>query len=94
MKRQLLVGLFGADDQIEISMGSDEQKTFVQLIEGKNHLAHGIGSALSCLNKLGIYPSEIGLDLLILAALVHAADTRISREQQSQDSWTREIRLV
>lgn len=94
MKRQLLAGQFGTDDQIEIPMGSDEQRTFVQLIEGKNHLAHGIGSALSNLNKLGIYPSEMGLDLLVFAALVHAADTRISREQQSQDSWTREIRLV
>lgn len=41
-----------------------------------------------------MFPSEIGIDLLVLAAHVHAADTRISRAEQSQDSWTREMRLV
>ncbi|MCA7990635.1 Qat anti-phage system QueC-like protein QatC [Burkholderia cepacia] len=49
---------------------------------------------LTSLKKLGVYPSEIGIDLLVVAAHVHAADTRISRAEQSQDSWTREIRLV
>ena len=33
-------------------------------------------------------------DLLVLAALVHAADTRISRTTESQDTWTREICLL
>ena len=55
---------------------------------------HGIGGALTSLKKIGVFPSEIGIDLLVLAAHVHAADTRISRAEQSQDSWTREIRLV
>ena len=94
MKRQLLAGRFGADDQLDIPMGRDEQRTFLQLVAGEKSLDHGIGGALSSLKKLGVYPSEIGLDLLVLAAHVHAADTRISRVQQSQDSWTREIRLV
>jgi hypothetical protein len=31
---------------------------------------------------------------MVLATLVHAADTRISRAAESQDTWTREIRLV
>ena len=69
-------------------------RTFLQLVAGEKSLNHGIGGALSSLKKIGVYPTEIGLDLLILAAHVHAADTRISRVQQSQDSWTREIRLV
>jgi hypothetical protein len=94
MKRQLLAGRFGADDKLDIPMGSDEQRTYLQLVAGEKSLDHGIGSAILNLKKLGIYPTEIGLDLLILAAHIHAADTRISREQQSQDSWTREIRLV
>lgn len=94
MKRQLLAGRFGADDQLEIPMGRDEQRTYLQLVAGEKSLDHGIGGALSSLKKLGVYPTEIGLDLLVLAAHVHAADTRISRVQQSQDSWTREIRLV
>ncbi|MGO2009779.1 Qat anti-phage system QueC-like protein QatC [Vreelandella alkaliphila] len=94
MKRQLLAGRFGEDDKLDVPVGRDEQRTYLQFVAGEKSLDHGIGSALSSLTKLGIYPTEIGLDLLVLAAHVHAADTRISREQQSQDSWTREIRLV
>ncbi|WP_338352882.1 Qat anti-phage system QueC-like protein QatC [Thalassolituus oleivorans] len=94
MKRQLLAGRFGADDQLDIPMGRDEQRTYLQLVAGDKSLDHGIGGALSSLKKLGVRPTEIGLDLLVLAAHVHAADTRISRVQQSQDSWTREVRIV
>ncbi|MHB1690442.1 MAG: Qat anti-phage system QueC-like protein QatC [Thiomonas sp.] len=94
MKRQLLAGRFGPDDQLEIPNAADEQVTHLQLVAGEKSLDHGIGGALTSLKTLGVFPSEIGLDLLVLAAHVHAADTRISRTEQSQDSWTREIRLV
>lgn len=94
MKRQLLAGRFGPDDQIEIQNADDEQVTHLQLVAGEKSLDHGIGGALTSLKALGVFPSEIGLDLLVLAAHVHAADTRISRTEQSQDSWTREIRLM
>jgi hypothetical protein len=94
MKRQLLAGRFGPDDQVDIPMAADEQRTLLQMVAGEKSLDHGIGSALTSLKKLGIFPSEIGIDLLVVAAHVHAADTRISRAEQSQDSWTREIRLV
>ncbi len=94
MKRQFLVGRFGPDDVIEIPSAADEQVTQLQLVAGEKSLDHGIGGALTSLKGLDVFPSEIGLDLLIVAALVHAADTRISRAEQSQDSWTREIRLV
>jgi hypothetical protein len=94
MKRHLLVGRFGPDDQADIPYADDEQVTQLQLVAGETSLDHGIGGALVSLKGLGVFPSEIGLDLLIVAAHVHAADTRISRAEQSQDSWTREIRLV
>jgi hypothetical protein len=94
MKRQLLAGRFGPDDQLDIPVGRDEQRTYLQLVAGEKSLDHGIAGALISLKNLGITPSEIGVDLLVLAAHVHAADTRISRAEQSQDSWTREIRLV
>lgn len=94
MNRHLFVGRYGPDDQISIPGASDEQVTYLQLVAGEKSLDHGIGGALTSLNALGVRPSEIGLDLLVLAAHVHAADTRISRAEQSQDSWTREIRLV
>jgi hypothetical protein len=94
MKRQLLAGHFGPDDGFDVTTDTDEQRTYLQLVAGEKSLNHGIGGALTSLEKFGVFPSEIGIDLLILAAHVHAADTRISRTEQSQDSWTREIRLV
>ncbi|MDA8446503.1 Qat anti-phage system QueC-like protein QatC [Paracidovorax valerianellae] len=94
MKRQLLAGRFGPDDHTQIPTAADEQLTLLQLVAGEQSLDHGIGGALTSLKKLGVFPSEIGIDLLVVAAHVHAADTRISRAEQSQDSWTREIRLV
>jgi hypothetical protein len=57
-------------------------------------LDHGIGGALTDLKAKSVYPSEIGLDLLVTAAHVYAADTRISRATESDDAWTREIRVV
>lgn len=94
MKRQLLAGLFGTDDRTSIPTAADEQLTRLELVAGEKMLDHGIGGALTSLKALGVFPSEIGIDLLVVAAHVHAADTRISRAEQSQDSWTREIRLV
>jgi hypothetical protein len=94
MNRQLIVGRLGTDDHIAAPNATDEQVTQLQLVAGDRTLDYGIGAALSSLKSLGVFPSEVGLDLLILAAHVHAADTRISRSEQSQDSWTREIRLV
>ncbi|MGE4339803.1 MAG: Qat anti-phage system QueC-like protein QatC, partial [Pigmentiphaga sp.] len=94
MKRQLLAGRFGPDDCVDVAAGADEQRTYLQLVVGEKSLDHGIGGALTDLKKFGVFPSEIGIDLMVFAAHVHAADTRISRAEQSQDSWTREIRLV
>jgi 7-cyano-7-deazaguanine synthase in queuosine biosynthesis len=65
----------------------------VDLMAGKRSLAHGIGRAMADAARLGMAPSEVALDLLILAALVYAADTRIPRAAFAQDSWSREIRL-
>lgn len=94
MNRQLIIGRYGPDDQIVVPKSSDEQATDVDLVASNQYLNHGIGGSLTALKVLNIFPSEIGVDLLVVAALVYAADTRISRTEQSQDSWTREIRLV
>ncbi len=60
MKRQLLAGRFGPDDQIEIPNADDEQVTHLQLVAGEKSLDHGIGGALASLKALGVFPSEIG----------------------------------
>lgn len=94
MRRHLLVGSFGPSDTSIAPPASNETITQLPLIIGQKSLNFGIHRALSDLRRLHIYPSEIGVDLLILAAHAYAADTRISRFTESQDTWTREFRLV
>ena len=64
MKRQLLAGRFGPDDHVDVPVGVDEQRTYLQLVAGEKSLDHGIGGALTSLKKIGVFPSEIGVDLL------------------------------
>jgi hypothetical protein len=85
MRRHLLIGTLGRQDNAPIPSAPDEIVTRFPL---------DIQTALQDLKRLHIYPSEIGVDLINLAAHVHAADTRISRFTESQDTWTREFRLV
>src|ERR1700722_10018348 len=94
MRRHLLVGRFGPGDRAAIPAADDEVVTRLDLVVSERQLGHGIGRALADLKALDLFPSEIGLDLAVLAAHVHAADTRISRNTESQDAWTRELRLV
>lgn len=94
MRRHVIVGRFGAGDKIKIPKAADEVVSSIDLLVSEKQLGYGIGAASNDLSKLHVFPTEIGLDLLVLAAHVYAADTRISRITESQDSWTREIRLV
>lgn len=93
MNRHLLIGRFGPDDRTRVPKARDEVASTLQLVAGKR-LDHGIGQALNDLRTLALSPTEIGADILVIAAHVHAADTRLSRASESQDAWTREIRLV
>ena len=94
MRRHVIIGRYGPGDRGRLPLGEGEVETRLDLVAGERALDHGIGRALVDLKRLGVHPSEIGLDVLVLAAHVHAADTRISRASESQDGWTREIRLV
>lgn len=94
MRRHVIIGRFGTADRVSIPSADAEIATRLEFVASNRRLEHGIGRALDDLAGLGVFPSEIGLDLLVLAAHVQAADTRISRATESQDTWTREIRLV
>lgn len=94
MNRHLLVGRFGAADDVPVAAGTGEVVTELQFVAAKKRFVYGIGDALDDLKGLSIFPTEVAVDLIILAGLLHAADTRISRATESQDCWTREIRLV
>jgi hypothetical protein len=94
MRRHVIIGRFGSSDRAPVPTADGEVDTRLEFVAAKRRLGHGIGDALDDLARLGVFPSEIALDLLVLAAHVQAADTRISRSTESQDTWTREIRLV
>lgn len=94
MRRHVIIGRYGHDDRRRFPLGEGEVETRLDLVVGEQSFGHGIGRVLDDLTRFGVYPSEIAVDVLILAAHVHAADTRISRSSESQDGWTREIRLI
>jgi hypothetical protein len=94
MKRHVIIGRFGVGDRVTVPTSNQETETRLEFVEANRRLEHGISDALNYLVRRGVFPSEIGADLLVLAVHVHAADTRISRSTESQDNWTREIRLV
>src|SRR5690242_3692435 len=94
MTRHAIVGRFGPLDQSQVATDEDEVVTQLDFLTGQRRLGYGVGQALEDLVTMGVFPTEIGLDAALLATLVHAADTRISRATESQDSWTREVHLA
>jgi hypothetical protein len=95
MTRHLIQGHFGAADRANVATAAvDEKSTRFDLVAHDKVLDFGIGAALADLKVKKLFPSEIALDLMVTAAQVHAADTRICRATESEDAWTREIRIV
>ena len=94
MRRHSIIARLGPSDTTHVTLhmtGSVE--TEIRFIDGHRRMAFGLGQMTDQLSTRGILPSETAIDLAILAACVTAADTRISRTTDSQDSWTREIDL-
>ena len=94
MRRFSLIGRLGPDDKRKIKLVQSDSDVFeIDLLDGDLRMGFGIGHALDQLASLGLQPSEKGIDLVVLAALVNAGDTRVSRKLNAQDGWTREIDL-
>ena len=94
MRRFSLIGRLGPDDKSKIKLVQADSDVFeIDFLDGDLRMGFGIGHALDQLASLGLQPSEKGIDLVVLAALVNAGDTRVSRKLNAQDGWTREIDL-
>jgi 7-cyano-7-deazaguanine synthase in queuosine biosynthesis len=65
----------------------------IDLFANLNALSFHIPAFLQTLFKANLTPSEDALDLLLVGAAVFGADTHISRDESSQNAWTREITL-
>ncbi|WP_199678873.1 hypothetical protein [Salinisphaera sp. LB1] len=94
MRRFSLIGRLGPDDTSSVETVQPDADVFeIDFLDGDRRMGFGIGHALDQLASLGLQPSEKGIDLVVLAALVNAGDTRVSRKLNAQDGWTREIDL-
>ncbi len=94
MNKHVIIGVFGSSDSPQIEIKPDENAIQFPLISGNSILNHGITGVLDDLVSMNVYPTEVALDLLVVAVHVYATDTRISRKNESQDSWTRELKLI
>ena len=94
MSHHSLICRLGAQDTAAVAgVAAGSRVTEISFVDGYHRLGFGVGQALTELRKIGLRPSETAIDLLLLAAMVTAADTRISRASEAQDRWSREIDL-
>ena len=94
MRRHSIIARLNPADTQEVALKDpNSQVSTIRFIEAERRLGFGLGQMIDQLSNRGMYPSESAIDLTILAATITAADTRISRRTESQDSWTREIDL-
>lgn len=94
MRRHSIIVRLDSIDKTKVFIANKSSHvSTLQFINAGKWLNYGIGQILDQLMQRGMYPSETAIDLAILAATVTAADTRISRQEDAQDSWSREIDL-
>lgn len=94
MRRHSIIARLGTSDTAKVAIADqDSHASTLQFVNGENRLDHGLGQMLDQMVQRGLLPSETSVDLALLAAAVTAADTKISRQEDAQDSWTREIDL-
>lgn len=58
----------------------------VQLIPNQHSLGHCLGTTIDQLSDLGLAPSEIGVDFLLLGSAILTADKHASRAHYAEDS--------
>jgi 7-cyano-7-deazaguanine synthase in queuosine biosynthesis len=94
VRRHSIIARLGPGDTSPVNtVQADSLRTEIRFVDGYRRIGFGVGQMIDQLTARGIVPSEAAADLGILAATITAADTRISRAADAQDSWTREIDL-
>ena len=94
MRRFSLIGHLGPDEKASVKpIQSDSAAFEIDFLDGERRMRFGIGQMFDQVASLGLRPREGAIDLVLLAALVNAGDTRVSRSINTQDGWTREIDL-
>lgn len=94
MTRYVLAGKFGRTEPLPAQTEDDARLASFDLLNGERTLRFGLSRTIASLARMNVFATEVGVDLLLLAAHVHAADTRLNRRQTAQDGWTREIGIL
>lgn len=92
MKRYKLIGSY-TSEEASARKYENYNEINIPLLHDGEFTCFGMDHVLWTLHDKDIYPTEKAYDLMALALLVYIADTRISRRNHGQDSWTREIYL-
>ena len=90
MKKFKLIGNYSSTS-IEYTTHVYYNEVLIPLCKDGKFSKFGMDHVQNILKEINIFPTEDAYDLIALALLVYIADTRISRETHSQDSWSREI---
>ena len=94
MRRFSLIGHLGPEEKASIKPIQTDSIAFeIDFLDAERRMRFGIGQMLDQVASLGLRSTERAIDLVLLAALVNAGDTRVSRSTNAQDGWTREIDL-
>jgi len=94
MGKLALVALVGqADTGIQLDNNNYEKVASLSFFKHTNVKDVSLHKFLFAIKQLKLEPSELAMDLLIIACTVYAADTRINRKTYAEDSWTRLIDL-
>jgi hypothetical protein len=91
MERHALIFRLGVPDNTTVATDPSAHVTEVPFGEASGRIGHNIESTIESILNQGLTVTETGVDLLLLAAAVYAADKRLERTAISQDGWTREI---
>jgi hypothetical protein len=88
-----LITRLGPQDTQLVTVGENVTRAELKFLITRNSSEVKLDSFFMELKRLKLEPSEIAMDLLIIACSMYAADTRIDRAKFADDSWTREINL-
>jgi len=94
MSHQTIIFRLGPSDSATVAPSrAGSIVTDISFLDPYGAPMYGVDGPLVQLSEWGFNPSEIGVELVMLATALTAADTRISRGTHAQDGWSREIDL-
>lgn len=94
MSHQTIILRLGPSDTLAVTPSrAGSIVSDIPFLDGFGSPMFGVDDALMQLREWGLTPSETAVELVMLATVLTAADTRVSRGTHAQDGWSREIDL-